>query len=175
MDFNCLLLRASPCDRQTGTDSGLRDFDALFLPPNGRVEVRVSRGFTLPPTASSASCPAPATRPRSARVSWRPRDWRRRFSWRAATRNATRMLGCDWLAYDPAYATAQCHFARRIILNRKMTPGEVNAEVHDARVGGGERGRRGNLHGKDHLRLLPPSANWYCSKVSGCRVMALGV
>ncbi|KAE9203365.1 hypothetical protein PF005_g14224 [Phytophthora fragariae] len=46
-----------------------------------------------------------------------------------------------------------------------MTLGEVEVEVHGARVESGGRGGREFSHGKDHLRLLPPSANWYCSKI----------
>ncbi|KAL4160497.1 hypothetical protein PRNP1_001065 [Phytophthora ramorum] len=45
--------------------------------------------------------------------------------------------------------------------------------VTDAPVDGavgkdGEHGGKRQLHGEDHLRLLPPSANWYCSKICDC-------
>ncbi|KAL4137569.1 hypothetical protein PRIC2_001088 [Phytophthora ramorum] len=45
--------------------------------------------------------------------------------------------------------------------------------VTDAPVDGavgkdGENGGKRQLHGEDHLRLLPPSANWYCSKICDC-------
>ncbi|KUF99715.1 hypothetical protein AM588_10009610 [Phytophthora nicotianae] len=35
----------------------------------------------------------------------------------------------------------------------------------DAAAGDVAHGSTGSWHGKDHLRLLPPSANWYCSKI----------
>ncbi|KAJ8520960.1 hypothetical protein ON010_g17885 [Phytophthora cinnamomi] len=44
---------------------------------------------------------------------------------------------------------------------------EADEQLRGDRTRRGERVWSGIRHGKDHLRLLPPSANWYCAKVAG--------
>ncbi|KAG6619937.1 Gem-associated protein 5 [Phytophthora cinnamomi] len=42
---------------------------------------------------------------------------------------------------------------------------EADEQLRGDRTRRGERVWSGIRHGKDHLRLLPPSANWYCAKI----------